>query len=218
VHFNGFRQKTLSNINDFLAFFSRKLTCKYDYYGLILSHGGAKWFDRVTKYHERVTKWRLLNGGLIDEMAKSMCGKNFHTIDSKGRLIIPAKLRDALGEEFYMAPGLEDGCIDVYPEEEWEKFMESLNNLPNSKARIRDLKRYYRANAVCCNVDNQGRTVVPQELREDAGIVKDVVVIGNGRKAEIWNTEVWRANAKDPAETRRELRQMVEEADIDLYG
>lgn len=151
-------------------------------------------------------------------MSKSMCGKFPQRIDAKGRLFIPSKLRDALGSEFYMTPGLEDNCIYIYPEDEWERFMEGLNELNNSKENIRELKRYIRANAVNCTIDSQGRTVVPSEIREDAEIDKEIVIIGNGRKAEIWKAEAWAEKAKSPKETRKMLRAMLEQGDISFPG
>ena len=151
-------------------------------------------------------------------VSKSMRGKFYHSIDTKGRLIVPSKLRDALGSEFVMTPGLEDSCIYLYSIEEWDNFTEQLNQLGSSKSQNRDLKRFFQANAVDCSIDSQGRTVIPAELREDAEIDKDVVVIGNGRKAEIWSASAWKEKEGDPKVKRAEIRKMLEESDIDFYG
>ena len=125
-----------------------------------------------------------------------MRGKFYHSIDSKGRLIVPSKLRDALGSEFVMTPGLEDHSIYLYSIEEWDNFTEQLNQLGSSKAQNRDLKRFFQANAVDCSIDSQGRTVIPAELREDAEIEKSSVT-----------AEKQRYGAQQRGRTRREIRR-----------
>ena len=151
-------------------------------------------------------------------VSKSMHGKHNHSIDDKGRLIIPAKFREALGRDIIMSPALEDNCIYVYSEEEWDNLTEQLSHLTNSKEQNRELKRYFQANAVDCSIDSQGRTIVPAELRKNAGIDKDVVVVGNGKKAEIWSAEVWREREERPVLSRQAIRQMLENSDIEIFG
>ena len=89
-----------------------------------------------------------------------------HSIDTKGRVIVPAKFRETLGDSFVVTLGL-DGCLFVYPNEEWEDFVRQLKELPGSK-EARKLQRYFMAGAAPCDVDKQGRVLIPSNLREKA--------------------------------------------------
>lgn len=115
-----------------------------------------------------------------------------HSLDTKGRIIVPAKFRDALGESFVVTLGL-DGCLFVYPMEEWEGFVSQLKNLPGNK-EARKLQRYFMAGAAPCDVDKQGRVLIPPHLREKAGLTKDVVFVGVMSKIEVWSKEKWTSN------------------------
>ena len=159
---------------------------------------------------ERVRKTRR---GSID-VSKNLRGKYYHSVDGKGRLIIPSKLRDGLGTNFIMTLGVEK-CINLYSEEEWDKFTEKLSLLGNSKSQNRTLKRYFQSNAVDCNMDSQGRTVIPAELRKICGIEKDIVIAGVGEKAEIWSQDAWEETKIEETATREEIFAMLEESDID---
>ena len=117
-------------------------------------------------------------------------GEYKHSIDAKGRLAMPAKLRDELGERFTVTKGL-DGCLAVYPEKEWESLEDRIRALGNGEI-ARRVKRYYFANAFDAQLDAQGRILIPAGLREFADLQKDVVVIGQLDHAEIWNSEKWR--------------------------
>ena len=117
-------------------------------------------------------------------------GEYKHSIDAKGRLAMPAKLRDELGERFTVTKGL-DGCLAVYPEKEWESLEDRIRALGNGE-KARRVKRYYFANAFDAQPDAQGRILIPAGLREFADLQKDVVVIGQLDHAEIWNSEKWR--------------------------
>ncbi len=119
-------------------------------------------------------------------------GEYNHTIDAKGRIIIPSKFREALGDEFVVTQGL-DGCLFVYPNEEWMNFVTQLKNLPGSK-EARQLQRYFMAGAAGCEVDKQGRILIPNKLREQAGLEKDIVFVGVLSKIEIWSKEKWESN------------------------
>jgi MraZ protein len=120
-------------------------------------------------------------------------GEYNHTIDPKGRLIIPSKFRELLGEEFVMTKGL-DGCLSIYPQEEWESFEEKLRALPLTNKNARTLTRFFVAGACTCELDKQGRILVPQTLREFAGLEKDVVLAGNLNRIEVWSKEAWARN------------------------
>ena len=117
-------------------------------------------------------------------------GEYKHSIDAKGRLAMPAKLRDELGERFTVTKGL-DGCLAVYPEKEWESLEDRIRALGNGE-KARRVKRYYFANAFDAQLDAQGRILIHAGLREFADLQKDVVVIGQLDHAEIWNSEKWR--------------------------
>lgn len=119
-------------------------------------------------------------------------GEYEHSIDTKGRIIVPAKYREDLGEEFTVTLGL-DGCLFVYPKTEWEGFVEKLKNLPGSKEG-RQLQRYFLAGAAACEMDKQGRILIPQKLRDAAGLTRDIVFVGVISKLEIWSKERWEAN------------------------
>ena len=115
-----------------------------------------------------------------------------HSIDAKGRVIVPAKFREVLGDSFVVTLG-RDGCLFVYPEEEWEDFVKQLKELPGSK-EARKLQRYFMAGAAPCDVDKQGRVLIPSSLREKVGLDKDVVFVGVMSKIEIWSKERWEDN------------------------
>ena len=120
-------------------------------------------------------------------------GEYNHIIDAKGRLIIPAKFRELLGEEFVLTKGL-DGCLFIYPMDEWEAFEEKLRALPLTNKNARAFSRFFVAGATMCELDKQGRILVPQTLREFAGLEKDVVLTGNLNRVEVWSKEKWSEN------------------------
>ena len=117
-------------------------------------------------------------------------GEYNHTIDPKGRLIIPAKFREALGDEFVVTKGL-DGCLFVYANTEWNNFEEKLRTLPLTNKNARQFTRFFLAGAAACEVDKQGRILIPQVLRVFAKLEKDVVLVGVASRIEIWSKEVW---------------------------
>lgn len=119
-------------------------------------------------------------------------GEYNHTIDDKGRIIVPSKFRESLGEEFVVTQGL-DGCLFVYPNDEWMNFVSQLKTLPGTK-EARQLQRYFMAGAASCEVDKQGRILIPNKLRESAGLEKDIVFVGVLSKIEIWSKERWANN------------------------
>ena len=119
-------------------------------------------------------------------------GEYNHSIDAKGRIIIPSKFRESLGDTFVLTLGL-DGCLFVYPNSEWESFLTKLNSLPGSK-EARQLQRYFLAGATECEVDKQGRILIPTKLRNAAALDKDVIFVGVLSKIEIWSKERWEQN------------------------
>ena len=117
-------------------------------------------------------------------------GEYNHTIDSKGRLIVPSKFREELGDEFVVTKGL-DGCLFVYPMEEWTVFTNKLKELPLTKKDARAFSRFFLAGAASCEVDRQGRILIPAVLREFAGLEKEAVLVGVSSRIEIWSKENW---------------------------
>ena len=113
-------------------------------------------------------------------------GEYNHTIDAKGRLIIPSKFREILGDAFVVTKGL-DGCLFVYDNEEWKRFEEKLRSLPITNKEARQFVRFFLAGATEAEVDKQGRILIPNVLREFAEITKDVVLVGVGSRIEIWS-------------------------------
>ena len=122
-----------------------------------------------------------------------MTGTYEHSIDAKGRLFIPAKLREELGVTFYLAMGV-DECLAIYPQETWNRFKEKFASLPMSQSAA---MRPLFANASKCELDSQGRIVIPQKLRKYAGLEKDAVIIGVNDRAEIWSAETWNAREEE---------------------
>ena len=135
-----------------------------------------------------------------------MTGQYAHNIDAKGRLFIPAKLREELGQTFHVTIGL-DHCLSIYSNESWDAFMDKLRDLPYSKAKA---LRVLSANAVDCEPDAQGRILIPAKLRQYADLQKEVVVIGSFDRAEIWNAERW-AREEAMAFESGSLEQAMEE-------
>ena len=121
-------------------------------------------------------------------------GEYSHTIDTKGRLIIPSKFRVLLGEEFVITKGL-DGCLSIYPMDEWIIFEEKLKALPLTNKNARTFARFFVSSANTCELDKQGRILVPATLREFAGLEKDVVFTGNLNRIEVWSKEKWAENS-----------------------
>ena len=121
-------------------------------------------------------------------------GEYNHTIDTKGRLIIPSKFREALGDEFVVTKGL-DGCLFVYDNEEWQNFEGKLKTLPLTNKDARQFVRFFLAGAAAVEVDKQGRILLPSVLREFAGLEKEVVLVGVASRVEIWSKEKWASAA-----------------------
>ena len=113
-----------------------------------------------------------------------------HSLDSKNRMIVPVKLRDELGERFVITKGL-DGCLYAYPEKEWKILEEKLKRLPLTNKEARSFVRFFFSGACEVEIDKQGRGLIPLNLKEYAGIEKDIVSIGALTKVEIWSKEKW---------------------------
>lgn len=121
-------------------------------------------------------------------------GEYNHSIDTKGRLIIPSRFREELGDDFVVTKGL-DGCLFVFPDNEWHAFEEKLKALPLTNKSARQFARFFVAGATPCELDKQGRILLPQTLREFAGLEKDVVLTGMLNRIEIWSKAKWMENS-----------------------
>ncbi len=116
-------------------------------------------------------------------------GEYHHAIDLKGRLIIPSKLRDYLKDHFIVTRGLE-GCLFVYPKQEWDIIIDKYKQLPDTKDR-RYFMRIFLSGATVCDLDKQGRINIPVPLIEYANLKKDCIIIGVDERLEIWSKERW---------------------------
>ena len=114
-----------------------------------------------------------------------------HSLDAKGRLIMPAKIREDIGDKFIITKGL-DGCLFGFSKKEWDNFEEKLKTLPLTNKNARDFVRFFLSGATECEVDKQGRFLIAGNLREYASLEKDAVITGVGTRIEIWNKDKWK--------------------------
>lgn len=120
---------------------------------------------------------------------KTVTGEYQHTLDNKGRIFIPARLREELGASVYVTLSM-DRCLSVYSDENWSALTEKVNALPYVRQRkMRPLFSY----AIRCELDAQGRILLPQNLRDWAGLEKNVTVVGCNNHAELWNSDSWKS-------------------------
>lgn len=135
-------------------------------------------------------------------------GEYQHTLDAKGRLIVPAKFRDELGAGAVLTRGL-DNCLFLFPMSEWRILEEKLKSLPLTKAGARQFVRFLFSGATDCELDKQGRIVVPQNLRDYADIEKDAVVIGVSNRVEIWSKEKWETYMEEAEESYETIAESI---------
>lgn len=117
-----------------------------------------------------------------------LIGEYQHNIDPKGRVFIPARFREDLGERFFVTRG-PDSCLFAYSQTEWEVLESRVRAMPMSKAR--KLQIYLFASAACVEADKQGRILLPANLRAHAGLTRDVMIIGASSRVEIWDRQRW---------------------------
>ncbi len=119
-----------------------------------------------------------------------------HSVDSKGRVSVPSKFRDIIADRYdgrlVMAMDF-DRCLTVYPLEEWEKLEEKIKTLPMMQKEVKDFMRFFFSSATECELDKQGRILIPPTHRERAGIAKNVMLVGIINKIEIWDSQAWEA-------------------------
>ena len=119
-----------------------------------------------------------------------LIGEYLHTIDVKKRLAIPAKLRKELGDNAVLTRGL-DNCLALYSSKEWEKMTEKLGSLPSGKIDARGFSRIILAGAIEVDFDSLGRVLIPDYLKDYAGLKKNVVIAGVYNRLEIWDKDKW---------------------------
>ena len=117
-------------------------------------------------------------------------GEYEHNLDVKGRVSMPAKLREDISEKFVVTKGL-DGCLFAYSLTEWNNFEEKLKTLPLTNKNARDFVRFFLSGAIECEIDKQGRFLIPNNLRIYAKLEKELVIIGVGTRIEIWDKKLW---------------------------
>ncbi len=126
-------------------------------------------------------------------------GEYQHSVDSKGRLVLPSRFRDRLERGLVVTKG-QERCLYVFPIDKWDQEVEQVNNLPRTDRRSRNYARSFFGSASDQQLDRQGRIQIPQPLREYASLAKDVVVIGVADRVEIWYVESWDSVSGEAAE------------------
>ncbi len=142
-----------------------------------------------------------------------LIGEYSHSLDVKGRLIMPAKLREDMGEKFIITTGL-DGCLFGFSMIEWQKFEDKLKTLPITNKNARNFVRFFLSGATECELDKQGRFLIASKLREVANLDKDVTIIGAGTRIEIWNTKKWEEQTSAENLSIEEIEKNMEELGI----
>lgn len=138
-----------------------------------------------------------------------LIGEYEHSLDAKGRVIMPAKLREDMGEKFILTKGL-DGCLFGFSQTEWANFEEKLKTLPLTNKNARNFVRFFLSGATECEMDKQGRFLVTSNLREYAEMDKEIVVIGVGNRIEMWNKERWLKHNSDENISADEIAEKMD--------
>ncbi len=145
-------------------------------------------------------------------MSKGLTGQYSHTLDVKGRVIMPAKFRDRLGDKIWITVGL-DGCLFVYPNDEWENIENRFREIPTMTKDARKFERTFFGSARDCDIDKQGRVLIPPTLREYAGLEKEVMLVGVLNRIEIWSEGQWQESACSDLD---ELAEHMAELGLDI--
>jgi len=140
-------------------------------------------------------------------------GEYQHNIDVKGRIIVPAKFREGLGESFVLTRGL-DQCLFAYPMEEWKILENKLKKLPLTKKDARSFTRFFFSGAVECEIDKQGRINIPQVLRSYSKLEKECVIIGVSNRIEVWAKAIWEDYFTESEESFAEIAENLMDFDI----
>lgn len=158
-----------------------------------------------------VKKWRTI----WKKVSTLLTGEFNHSIDAKGRLIIPSKFRDILGEDFVITKGM-DGCLFLYPNNEWKVFEDKLRTLPLTNKSARTFVRFFLGSAVDGGLDKQGRVLISSALRSFAGLEKEVVLVGVLDRVEIWDKAKWDKNNAIAEEDMDDIASQMEELGLSI--
>lgn len=142
-------------------------------------------------------------------------GEHHHNLDGKGRLFMPARFREGLGERFVVTKGL-DGCLFVYPPKEWDSLEQKMRSLPFTRSDARAFVRFFFSGATECEVDKQGRILIPVNLREYAGLEKDAVIIGVSSRVEIWAKDKWEQYCIKAESSYEEVAEKIVDLDFGI--
>jgi MraZ protein len=140
--------------------------------------------------------------------ALMLIGEYNHTLDKKGRVIVPSRFRDELGDTFIITRGM-DSCLFLYPLHEWKNLETRLKTLPFNKAETRAFMRMFFSGASEVEVDKQGRVLIPPLLREHSQLKKDVVFIGVSNRAEIWSREIWEEYSNNSSQSFEQISEKL---------
>lgn len=140
-------------------------------------------------------------------------GEYEHNIDMKGRIIVPAKLRESLGDQFIVTRGLEH-CLFVYPLDEWKVLERKLKNLPLTKKDARAFTRFFFSGATECALDKQGRVNIPQPLRTYAKLEKECTIIGVSSRIEVWAKDIWEQYFTESEQSFADIAENLLDFDI----
>lgn len=144
-----------------------------------------------------------------------LSGEYRHSIDLKGRVIVPSKIRDEMGEKIVITRGL-DGCLFGYSEKTWNNIMQKLNSLPFTKRDARNFTRFMTSGAITLEFDKQGRINIPNYLNQYASLIHDVVIIGVIDRIEIWSSDNWDKFMSDNVESLSDISENLFNSNFDL--
>lgn len=142
-------------------------------------------------------------------------GEYQHAIDAKGRLFIPARFREGLGDKFILTKGLDD-CLFVYPPKDWTALEQKLRSLPFTRADTRAFMRFFFSGATECEADRQGRILIPSNLREYAGLEKETMIIGVSSRVEIWARQRWEEYSIKASASAGEIAENIVDFDLGI--
>lgn len=137
-------------------------------------------------------------------------GEHYHSLDEKGRIILPAKFRESLADGLFVTKSF-DNCLLVFTRKDWFELVDKINSLPTTNTDVRNFQRFFIGSAVEGEVSRQGRISIPQSLREFAGLDKDVVIVGLANKLEIWAKERYEEYAANVGQSAAQIAQNLEQ-------
>ena len=144
-----------------------------------------------------------------------LSGEYRHSVDSKGRIIIPSRIREEIGEKIVITRGL-DGCLFGYSEKTWDNIMQKLSSLPYTKSDVRKYTRFMTSGAITLEFDKQGRINIPNYLNQYASLIHDVVIIGVIDRIEIWSSDNWDKFMNDNVESLSDISENLFDSNFNL--